>query len=210
MLQAALAAQPSGAAAQALAERLRAQIGPEALAQGSPPFIDEVTVAWAIEAPDVQSPPLVISERGLPLREELTRLGDTAVYALALDLPEGHALQTTYHIDGRRQEGAASRAGGVEVYRTHPRSPRAARRPSGHAAGAATMEEPHLRRHRARLVGLRAGAVQADQPACTMVFQDGGGYKDYVPTVFDNLIAEGACRSPSESSFSRASCWREA
>ncbi len=32
----------------------------------------------------------------------------------------------------------------------------------------------------------------ADSPACAMVFQDGGGYKDYVPNVFDNLIAEKA------------------
>src|SRR5204862_1598292 len=27
-------------------------------------------------------------------------------------------------------------------------------------------------------------------PAAVMVFQDGSGYKDYVPTVFDNLIAK--------------------
>lgn len=31
----------------------------------------------------------------------------------------------------------------------------------------------------------------ADKPACVVVFQDGGGYKNYVPTVFDNLIAQG-------------------
>src|SRR5262249_31718955 len=30
-----------------------------------------------------------------------------------------------------------------------------------------------------------------DHPACVMVFQDGGGYKDFVPTTFDNLIAKG-------------------
>ena len=30
-----------------------------------------------------------------------------------------------------------------------------------------------------------------DQPACVMVFQDGGGYTNFVPTVFDNLIAKG-------------------
>ncbi len=30
-----------------------------------------------------------------------------------------------------------------------------------------------------------------DTPACVMVFQDGGGYRDFVPTVFDNLIARG-------------------
>ena len=28
------------------------------------------------------------------------------------------------------------------------------------------------------------------EPACVMVFQDGGGSKNYVPTVFDNLIAK--------------------
>ena len=32
---------------------------------------------------------------------------------------------------------------------------------------------------------------KAETPASVMVFQDGAGYKDYVPTVFDNLIAKG-------------------
>src|SRR5690242_2709981 len=31
-----------------------------------------------------------------------------------------------------------------------------------------------------------------EKPACVMVFQDGAAYKDYVPAVFDNLIAEKA------------------
>jgi enterochelin esterase family protein len=31
----------------------------------------------------------------------------------------------------------------------------------------------------------------AGEPACVMVFQDGQGPKDYIPTVFDNLIAWG-------------------
>src|SRR4029077_7591293 len=30
-----------------------------------------------------------------------------------------------------------------------------------------------------------------ESPACVMVFQDGGGYRAFVPTVFDNLIAKG-------------------
>ena len=30
-----------------------------------------------------------------------------------------------------------------------------------------------------------------EKPAAVMVFQDGAGAKDYVPTVFDNLIAKG-------------------
>jgi enterochelin esterase family protein len=32
---------------------------------------------------------------------------------------------------------------------------------------------------------------RADAPACVMVFQDGAGPQEYVPTVFDNLIARG-------------------
>lgn len=32
----------------------------------------------------------------------------------------------------------------------------------------------------------------AEKPACVMIFQDGAAYKDYVPNVFDNLIAEKA------------------
>ena len=31
----------------------------------------------------------------------------------------------------------------------------------------------------------------AKKPAAVMVFQDGAGYREYVPTVFDNLIARG-------------------
>ena len=30
-----------------------------------------------------------------------------------------------------------------------------------------------------------------ENPAAVMIFQDGGGYKNYTPTVFDNLIARG-------------------
>src|SRR5262249_34690384 len=30
-----------------------------------------------------------------------------------------------------------------------------------------------------------------EDPACVMVFQDGRGYKDFVSTTFDNLIARG-------------------
>ena len=32
---------------------------------------------------------------------------------------------------------------------------------------------------------------KAELPACVMVFQDGAGYRGFVPTVFDNLIAKG-------------------
>jgi hypothetical protein len=53
-LQAALAQKPEGADAEKLAERIRAYYGgSEALLKGGAPKIDELTVAWAVEAPQL-------------------------------------------------------------------------------------------------------------------------------------------------------------
>ena len=53
-LQAALAAKPEGAEAERLAERIRTYFGgSESLVKGAPAKIDELTVAWALEAPQL-------------------------------------------------------------------------------------------------------------------------------------------------------------
>src|SRR5262249_62268895 len=39
--------------------------------------------------------------------------------------------------------------------------------------------------------GYGPAQYKPENPSCVMVFQDGGGYKNYIPTVFDNLIAKG-------------------
>src|SRR5712692_4512990 len=51
-LAVALSAKPAGLDAERLAERVRAYFGGrETLVKGAPPKFDELTVAWAIEAP---------------------------------------------------------------------------------------------------------------------------------------------------------------
>ena len=51
-LDAALAAHPSGAAAESLAGQIRTYFGgPDVLTKGAPAKIDELAVAWAIDAP---------------------------------------------------------------------------------------------------------------------------------------------------------------
>ena len=62
-LRAALAAKPSGAEAQRLADRVRAYFGGrEALIKGAPAKIDELTIAWAVELGE----PLPANEDGDP------------------------------------------------------------------------------------------------------------------------------------------------
>ena len=67
-LQAALAARPEGAQAERLAERIRTYFGgTEALVKGAPAKIDELTVAWALEAPALAAnapAPRVVSDAG--------------------------------------------------------------------------------------------------------------------------------------------------
>ena len=56
------------------------------------------------------------------------------------------------------------------------------------------MGEQNLRRHRCAIVGSYVPKQYDDkEPACVMVFQDGGGYQNpkgtyRAPTVMDNLI----------------------
>lgn len=89
-------------------------------------------------------------------------------------------------------DGATRGEGQVEVYRTHPDSlprdgvPRGALLPQ--PAWRSTVVPGTVRDWWLYVPAQYDGT----QPACAMVFQDGGGYKDYVPTVFDNLIAQGA------------------
>src|SRR5262245_31456128 len=62
-LESALAAKPQGAAAEQLAARIRSTFG-EALPRGAAPKVDELAVAWAIEAGDAARAPRVASDTG--------------------------------------------------------------------------------------------------------------------------------------------------
>lgn len=184
-LDAALAAAPTGAAAEGLAEEIRKTFGREALARGANPRVEETTTAWAIEVPDGSAAPRVVSDDGrwmLPLK----RVGETPVYAGVAWLEDGDAMRWRYQLGDRTLA-----AGQLEVYRTHPDSREKAGVPKG------TVRQ--MPRWQSRIF---AGTTRdwwvyvpaqyrRENPACVMVFQDGGGPRNYVPTVFDNLIAAG-------------------
>jgi len=182
-----LNAQLSDAAAEQLAERLRDEISGTVLLEGAAPLVDELCVAWAIAAPEAQSVPSVVAEGVAGFPRPLSRLGRSDVYALALTLDEGTAFRWAYEVDGTRR-----RAGELEVYRVHPDSlarPGVARGellPQGQwrsAIFAGTVRDWWL---------YVPAQYDGRTPACVMIFQDGGRfYKDDVPTIFDNLIAQG-------------------
>jgi enterochelin esterase family protein len=188
-LQAALAARPSGADAERLAGQIRTYFGgPEALAKGAPPKIDELTVAWAIESgppPANGAPVRVVADVGgfiLPL----SRVGETTLYAGVASLAHGTAMSWHYEVGDRRAGG-----GQLEAYETHPDSRERAGVPKGALKQMAPWESKLFDGTTRDWWVYVPAQYKADTPASVMVFQDGSGYKDFVPTVFDNLIAKG-------------------
>ena len=188
-LEAALAAKPQGAEAERLAERVRTYFGgAEALAKGAPAKIDELTVAWALEAPWLAAdapPPRVVSDV-VHFNLALTRIGNGSLYAGAATLSHGTAFSWHYEAGDRRLGGAQ-----LEVYETHADSRERPGVPKGKLTQMAPWESRIFSGTKRDWWVYVPAQYKPETPAAVMVFQDGASYRDYVPTVFDNLIASG-------------------
>lgn len=184
-LRAALAAKPTNDEASRLAEEVRRWFGKEELLKGAQTRIVGLDVAWAVEMPGAAGAPQVVSEDSA-FRLPLVRLGRTDVYAASVQLPEGTAMRWAYDAGGKRFGG-----GTVEAYPVHPDMTEKQGVPKGKLT-----EQPKWRSRvfpdteRDWWVYVPA-QYKAESPACVMVFQDGGGMKNYVPQALDNLIASG-------------------
>ena len=187
-LQAAIAAKPDGADAEKLAERIRAYFGgSETLVTGAPPKIDELTVAWAVEAP--QLPPNAVVRVAADvggLSVPLTKIGTGGLYAGAVTLSHGAAVTWHYEAGGRRLGGSQ-----LEVYETHPDSRERPGVPKGTVKQMTPWESRIFAGTKRDWWVYVPAQYRAGSPAAVMIFQDGAGPKDYVPVVFDNLIARG-------------------
>jgi len=186
-LQAALAAKPDGAAAEALAERIKTYFGgSDALIKGAAPKVDELMVAWAIQAAQLPAnvTPRVVADVGF-LDLPLSRVGTTDVYAAAITLAHATALTWHYAVGAQRFGGSQ-----LEVYETHPDSREHPDVPKGTVKQMAPWESRLFAGTKRDWWVYVPAQYTADRPAAVMVFQDGAGPKDFVPTVFDNLIAK--------------------
>ena len=190
-LSARLAAKPSGADAEALANQVRAFFGKDRAGKynvltGANPKVRRLETAWAIEAPGAKKAVVVTGERQEPAADPDRR--DARLRRHVPDVAHGSAFRWSYV--SRRQHAWAG-SGQVEVYTDQPEL---AEKP-GVPKGKLTHQKPWESKiypgtTRQWWVYVPA-QYKDDQPACVMVFQDGGGYTGFVPTVFDNLIAKG-------------------
>jgi enterochelin esterase family protein len=187
-LQAALSARPVGADADRLAERIRSYFGGrEALQKGAAPKIDELTVAWAIEPPPMAAnapAPRVVADVGA-FSLTLAQVGTTGIYAGVGTLSHGSAMTWHYEAEDRRMGG-----GQLEVYETHPDSREQPGVPKGVVKQMPAWESRIFSGTTRDWWVYVPAQYKPDTPAAVMVFQDGAGGKDFVPTVFDNLIAK--------------------
>src|SRR5690242_16528503 len=108
----ALQAKPRGAEAEKLAAQVREYFGKDIsdLSKGAAPKIDELTVAWAIEIPNAEAAPRVVSSDA-KLLLPLNRIGSTNVYAGVVEFAWGAAYRWQYEIGGQKIGG-----GNLEVY----------------------------------------------------------------------------------------------
>lgn len=171
--------------AQALAEKVRVWFGKANLARGAQPKREGLTVAWAIEVPKPLLTPRIRSEEGgFMLR--LKRLGATDVYAGAITLPPGSAMRWHYEVDGSRMT-----RGQLEVYEADPDTKEQAGVPKGTLTQQPKWQSRIFEGTEREWWVYVPAQYKPENPACVMVFQDGGSAKNYVPTTFDNLIAKG-------------------
>ncbi len=169
-----LAAKPTGDAAAALAEEIRAWFGKDRsdkfnVATGANPKVEGLVTAWSIEAPGAKTAAVRL---GTDKSLELLRVGDTPVFAGVFSLAEGSAFRWSYETDGKQ----AGRRGQLEVYTDAPELAEMPGVPKGKLLAQKPWESkiyPHTSRPWWIYVPAQ---YKEDQPACVMVFQDGGGY----------------------------------
>ncbi len=178
---------PKGKEADTLADHVRTWFGPDKLLKGQGAKVYGLDIAFAIEAP--QAKKVTVKAEGqtaLPASTSLTRIGNTDVFAGYAHLKEGDAGKYTYDVDGNTVGGGA-----FEVYEIRPD-----RLPNPKAPKGMVTQMPkwhsEIFDHTERDWWIYVPAqYKPENPACVMIFQDGGGYIGAVPTCFDNLIAKG-------------------
>src|SRR5262249_10052348 len=184
------------------------------LKNGPDPMVDELTVAWALEAPGDDARVRVLADDNsfaLPLR----RLGESNVFVGVASLLSGTAFRWNYELsegsnerrtllpDIPTQRSTApsgtvdlvrrlrGRGRPLEVYAIHPDARPNPGVPHGEIVehrGWRSAVFPQTTRDWWVYIPAQ---YRPQEPACLMVFQDGRAPKDYVPVVFDNLIARG-------------------
>jgi enterochelin esterase-like enzyme len=188
-LSAALAAKPDGAEAERLADRIRISFGGrDVLMRGAPARVDELTVAFALEAPNVPAngpAPRAVGDHGM-FNLPLTKVGTSGLYAGIAHLTHGAAFTWHYEAGGARFGGSQ-----LEVYETHPDARERAGVPKGTVTQMPSWTSKVFAGTTRDWWVYVPAQYNAANPAAVMVFQDGATARQSAVPVFDNLIAKG-------------------
>ena len=197
----ALAAHPTGDAAEKMARQIQLLGGKQDLTKGMRPhvqFIDEnAVVVFAIQTAG-GTPRVEFTSNSSTLNTilvpPLQKLGNTDIYLTTVSLglvaepkfPTGIGMNYTYLVDGKRVGG--------EHFEAYPHNPDLDADPSAPKGKLTQMPnwQSKIFENTERTWWVYVPAqYKPENPACVMIFQDGGGYKDTVSRVFDRLIAHG-------------------
>jgi enterochelin esterase-like enzyme len=121
------------------------------------------------------------------LNVPMVKVGTSGLYAVALSLSHGAALTWHYELGPDRRMGGSQ----IETYEAHPDSRERADVPKGTVKQMPPWQSKIFEGTKRDWWVYVPAQYRPETPAAVMVFQDGAGPKDYVPTVFDNLIAKG-------------------
>jgi enterochelin esterase-like enzyme len=185
-LRAALKVKPTGTQAEQLAEQIRQYFGgKESLQKGPPPKIEGLLAAWAIEVNAGNAAPRMVSDDGRKV-VKLTPVGSTGVYAAVAAFPDQTVQLFHYEVGDKRIASVP-----VEVYKPDPDSLEKPGVPQGKVTEMPVWRSRIFQDTTRDWWLYLPAQYKPENPACVMVFQDGKSYKDFVPVVFDNLIAKG-------------------
>lgn len=152
--------------------------------KGPNPKIDGLNAAWAILVPGAKNAEVYAEDGKFTLR--LRHLAGTDVFAGAIELPDWAGMVWHYRVDGKQMGG-----GNLEVYRVDPDSVPKADVPKGKVTQMPKWKSKIFEGTERDWWIYTPAQYTPDKPACVMVFQDGGGPRNYIPTMFDNLIKKG-------------------
>ena len=165
------------------AEQIHAWFNADALRAGAM-RVDGMTAVWAIEAEGAKAVTLHSRKGGTiaPLR----KLGGTDLYAYALTVADGTGIPWVIDVDGTHKG-----SGNLELVIEQPEMRRDENVPKGELREMGKFHSKIFDGTTRDWWIYVPAQYKAETPACVMIFQDGGGAKNYTPTVFDNLIAKG-------------------
>jgi enterochelin esterase-like enzyme len=167
-----------------IAAHIRALANEESLRRGMA-AASHLTVLWVIDAKDAPAAPRVVTENGR-FAHPLTRVGRTSLYAGVADLPDSTVMRWSIDVAGRLAGGGA-----LDVYAQHPDERERPGVPKGTLRQMPAWKSTVFPGTTRDWWVYVPAQYRPGMRAAVTVFQDGASYKDYVPTVFDNLIHSG-------------------